>query len=176
MIHLKAPRKISRNTPKDTEGKFQSEVKSTTLGRLDDRSVAIKERSRLTLTDLGNDSDEAVIALGAGIGATGSKGAVVVWLLVRDCRAAIIWSLNAVKPNWLALRRWSCSWSSRFSFSKPTMRSIVARSDCKRWPGWVHSSSSVLMRSASTFIGWADSWAAYLEISNDRSRGVEQKI
>ena len=147
------PRKISGNTLEGIQEKFQSEVKSTTLRRLDDRSVAVKERSRLTLTDLGVDSDEAVIALGVGMGATESKGAVVVWLLVRDCRAAIIWSLNAVNPDWLALRRWSCSWSSRFSFSKPTMRSIAARSDCNRWPGRVRSSSSILMRSDSIFVG-----------------------
>lgn len=51
------------------------------------------------------DLESGMIALDTCIGATGSEGAVMVWVPVKLCKYLVMWSLNVVNSEMLALKR-----------------------------------------------------------------------
>lgn len=90
--------------------------------------------SLLILVALGDDLEFMIVAPGVGMGATDNEGVVAVWLPVIFCRNVVMWFLKVVNSDMLALKRWTCSWSSRFSFSKASIRSASACVERERWP------------------------------------------
>lgn len=86
------------------------------------------------LVALGKDFEVVIVDPGVGMGAIDIEGAVAVWLPVIACRKVVMWFLNTVNSETLAFKFWTCSWSSRFSFSKTCIRSVSASSKRERRP------------------------------------------